>query len=48
VIRDIAAWQFNPLKLVDFVAVREAVPGPSRHFAAMQQSVAFGGKADID
>jgi hypothetical protein len=30
-----------------FVAVREAGCGPSRHFAAAQQSVALGGKATV-
>jgi hypothetical protein len=33
--------------LCDYVAMQEAVPGPKRHFAAVQQSVAFGGIADI-
>jgi hypothetical protein len=34
-------------KLPDFVAVRSDANGPSRHFAATQQSVALGGEADL-
>jgi hypothetical protein len=33
--------------LHETVAVREAVHGPLRHFAAAQQSVAFGGIATV-
>jgi hypothetical protein len=36
------------LYLSDFAALQESACGPSRHFAAMQQSVAYRGKADID
>jgi hypothetical protein len=31
-----------------FAAVRESAFGPKRRFAATQQTVAFGRKADID
>jgi hypothetical protein len=47
VIRDIAAWQFNPLNVVDFVAVHEAVHGPYRTRQSASAAAAFGGKADI-
>ena len=31
----------------DFAAVQNVANGPSRHFAATQQTVAFGGKATV-
>jgi hypothetical protein len=34
--------------LHETIAVREAVRGPLRHLVAAQQSVACGGKADIE
>ena len=40
----VVRWRKRSLHLLQ---VREAVPGPSRHFAAAQQTVALGVKADI-
>ena len=42
-----AKAKLPPLNLPDLAAAQNVAIGPKRHFAAAQQTVAFGGKADI-
>jgi hypothetical protein len=43
-----AKAKLPPLNLPDLAAAQNVAIGPSRQFAATQQTFAFGGKADID